>query len=132
MKKYENFCRALENLGQIFKYSEPYDTVVLTGLVGLYEICFEQSWKAIKELLLEHGFSEGQTGSPKQILKTAYQAGMLRDQEKWLAALNARNNVTHAYNQAVALEIVAQTKEVFYGMFQELKDEIDQRWIEEE
>lgn len=43
MKKYENFCSALTNMGEIFRYEEPYDTVVLTGLVGLYEICFEQS-----------------------------------------------------------------------------------------
>lgn len=43
MKKYENFCQALENLSDIYKYVEPYDNVILTGLVGLYEICFEQS-----------------------------------------------------------------------------------------
>lgn len=40
------------------------DTVILTGLVGLYEICFEQSWKMIYEA--------SATGSPKIILKTAY------------------------------------------------------------
>jgi nucleotidyltransferase substrate binding protein (TIGR01987 family) len=129
MKKYENFCNALENLKDIYKYHEPYDNVVLTGLVGLYEICFEQSWKAIKEILSDQGFPENQTGSPKQILKTAYLAGMIQDQERWLAALNARNNVTHAYNHAVALDIVHQTKDAFYDMFCELKREIDQSWI---
>ena len=50
MKKFENYCRALENLKEIFEYEEPYGNVVLTGLVGLYEICFEQSWKAMKGL----------------------------------------------------------------------------------
>lgn len=130
MKKYENFCRALDNLGAIFGYEEPYDTVVLTGLVGLYEICFEQSWKAIKEILGAQGFAESQTGSPKQILKTAYQAGMLGDEGQWLAALNARNNVAHAYNEAVALDIVRQTKAVFYPMFGALKAEIDSRWLD--
>ena len=106
-----------------------YDNVVLTGLVGLYEICFEQSWKAVEEILNDQGFPESQTGSPKQILKTAYQAGMIHDQEKWLAALNARNNVTHAYNRVVALDIVDQTKGTFYDMFCELKRDIDQNWI---
>ena len=43
MRKYENFCQALENMKEIYKYHEPYDTVILTGLVGLYEICFKQS-----------------------------------------------------------------------------------------
>ncbi len=38
MKKFDNFCNALFNLGKINDYSEPYDTVILTGLVGRYEI----------------------------------------------------------------------------------------------
>lgn len=45
MKKYDNFKAALKNLHDIYRYDEPYDNVVLTGLVALYEICFEQSWK---------------------------------------------------------------------------------------
>lgn len=35
MKKYDNFCDALNNMADIFKYSEPYDNVTLTGLVGV-------------------------------------------------------------------------------------------------
>ena len=48
MKKFDNFCLALENLNDVYNYDEPYENVVLTGLVALYEICFEQSWKAMK------------------------------------------------------------------------------------
>lgn len=51
MRKYENFCNALSNMKDIYNYEEPYDNVVITGLVGLYEICFEQSWKMMKEIL---------------------------------------------------------------------------------
>lgn len=51
MKKYENFCKALQNLKDIYNYEPPYDNVVIVGLTGLYEIAFEQAWKAIKEIL---------------------------------------------------------------------------------
>ncbi|WP_251387953.1 HI0074 family nucleotidyltransferase substrate-binding subunit [Mediterraneibacter agrestimuris] len=128
MKKYENFCSALSNMKDIYHYEEPYDNVVLTGLVGLYEICFEQSWKMVKEVLRRHGYEESATGSPKMILKTAYKAGMLKDEALWMEALQARNNVAHAYNREVAQDIVQQTKDNFYQMFLELKDEIDNRW----
>lgn len=77
MKKFENFCCALENLKEIYNYAEPYDNVVLTGLVGLYEICFEQSWKMVKKVLEEHGFVQNATGSPRMTLETAYEAGMI-------------------------------------------------------
>ena len=129
MKKFDNFCMALENMKDIFIYKPPYENVVLTGLVGLYEICFEQSWKAMKEILEFQGFSESQTGSPRQILKTAYQAGMIKNEQQWLDALKARNNVAHAYNRAVALDIVKQAKEEYYSLFCDLKTEIEANWI---
>ncbi len=114
MKKYENFCNAFYNLKDIYEYEEPYNNVIITGLVGLYEICFEQAWKMMKELLTASGYEESATGSPRSILKTAYKAGMITKEQKWLDALQARNNVAHAYNQSVALDIVHQTKEIFY------------------
>lgn len=129
MKKYENFCAALTNMKEIYNYLPPYDTVVLTGLVGLYEICFEQSWKMMKELLEAHGFEEGATGSPKIILKTAYQAHMIQDETLWLQALQERNNVTHSYNQNIALSIVEKAKDDFYEMFCQLKNEVEANWL---
>ena len=129
MKKYENFCSSLGNMKDIYNYEEPYDNVVLTGLVGLYEITFEQSWKMMKEILQNHGYEEGATGSPKIILKTAYKAGMIKDEELWLRALQARNNLTHSYNQKIALGIVSEAKNEFYKMFVELKEEVENGWL---
>lgn len=70
MKEYNYFCSAFSNMKQLYKYNEPYsDIVVLIGLVGLYKICFEQSWKMMKEILSMHGYEASATGSPKIILK---------------------------------------------------------------
>lgn len=122
--------RAFENLEDIFEYEPPYSNVVLTGLVGLYEVCFEQSWKAMKEILQNSGFAAAQTGSPRQILKTAYQAGMIQDENVWLEALVSRNNVAHAYNQEIALDIVKAAKEKYYDMFQDLIEILEREWLE--
>ena len=77
----------------------------------------------------KHGFAEGATDSPKMILKTAYKAGMIKDEELWLSALQERNNVTHSYNRKIAMGIITQAKQKFYKMFCELKEEIDRNWI---
>lgn len=129
MKKYENYCNAFQNLKDIYDYNEPYTNVEMSGLVALYEICFEQAWKAMKEILEQQGFAEERTGSPKIVLKTAFAAGMIKDEELWMAALNARNNVAHSYNKEIAMEIINQTKTKFYQMFELLKVEIDTNWI---
>lgn len=129
MRKYENFCASLTNMKDIYNYKEPYDNVILTGIAGLYKQCFEQAWKMMKEVLETHGYEEGATGSPKIILKTAFKAGMIKDEDMWLRALQERNNVAHSYNQKIALEIVTQAKENFYDLFCILKKEIDENWL---
>lgn len=129
MKKYDNFVKALQNLQDIYEYEPPYGNVEKTGLVGLFEVCFEQSWKAMKEILENNGFAESRTGSPKMILKTAYQAGLIQDEEVWLDALAARNNVAHSYNEAIALDIISNTRSRYYGMFQQLRETIEQEWL---
>ena len=129
MKKYENFCRAYKNLEESIILEPPYDTVTLTGLVALFEITFEQSWKMIKEILEYHGYEQSNTGSPRIVIKTAFQAGMIDDEETWLMALAARNNVAHSYNEDIALSIVRETKDIYAGMFKKLKETVEKAWI---
>lgn len=129
MKKYDNFKSALENLKDIYLYQEPYSNVEIAGIVGLYEICFEQAWKAMKEILQNGGYAEGAAGSPRTILKTAYKAGMINNEDLWMEALVSRNNVAHAYNEAIALYIVKQAKEKYYDMFVLLANTIEQEWL---
>lgn len=117
MKKYENFCKALENLQDVFLYEPPYNSLVVVGSIKLYEICFELAWKAMKEILTNQGFEDCRSGSPKQVVKVAYKAGLVTDEEVWLSALSAKNNVSHAYNEAVALDIIDKTKNVYCSMF---------------
>lgn len=129
MKKYENFCKAFANLQLVRDTSEPYDVMTLTGSAALFEICFEQAWKVMKEILQEHGYGEGHTGSPKQILKLAYSAGMIQDEEKWLAMLVSRNDVTHSYNEEVALALIKRVKEDYIDLLEEIKAELEARWL---
>lgn len=128
MKKYENFCKALENLQDVFLYEPPYNSLVVVGSIKLYEICFELAWKAMKEILTNQGFEDYRSGSPKQVVKVAYKAGLVTDEEVWLSALSAKNNVSHAYNEAVALDIIDKTKNVYCSMFRDLKEQM-QKWI---
>lgn len=129
MKKFENFVSALDNLKLCRNYSKPYDVVTETGLVNLFSICFEQSWKAMKEILENHGYGEGKTGSPKMIIKLAYNAGMLQDEAGWLELLDRRNEITHSYNEEVAMLIIEKTKEKYLALFEDLEKELRENWL---
>lgn len=129
MKKYENFCKALSNLQEGLKLDEPYSVVEQTGIVGLFEICFEQSWKLMKAVLENHGRFEDKIGSPRAIIKIAYQCNMIKDGEKWLELLESRNILAHTYSDAEAVEIIRKLKTDYFGLFEELRNEITGRWM---
>ena len=130
MKKYDNFCKALANLKVGSQLSEPYTVVEQTGIVGLFEICFEQAWKLMKELLEEHGRFEERIGSPKAIIKIAYQCGMINDCEGWLGLLELRNILAHIYSDEQALYVIRKLKTDYIALFETLKNEIDSRWLD--
>ena len=68
MNEYEKFCKSLSNMSEIYNYQKPYNNnVIRMGIVWIYRITFEQSWKMMKEILENHGYEEGATGSPKII-----------------------------------------------------------------
>lgn len=129
MKKFENFSNALNNLRLCKNYSAPYDVVTETGLVNLFSICFEQSWKVMKEILERQGYGEGRTGSPKLIIKLAYSAGMIQDEKGWLEILDKRNEIAHSYNEEVAAGIIEKTKETYLALFETLEKELQENWL---
>ena len=130
MKKYENFCRSLSNLKEGAELNEPYTVVEQTGIAALFEICFEQSWKLMKAILEEHGRYDEKVGSPRAIIKLAYQCGMITDCEGWLELLEARNILAHTYSDEQALAVIRRLKPEFIPLFDALKTEIDTKdWL---
>lgn len=129
MKKAENFFKVLQNLKEIEGKKPPYDTIATAGMVSLFEICFEQAWKAMKEQLELSGYGEHKSGSPKSVIELAYQARMVKDEELWLAALQARNNVAHFCSEPIALSIIRDSQEKFVAMFEQLAEELRERWL---
>ena len=128
-KKVNNFFKALKNLKEIEGKEPPFDPITEAGMVSLFEICFEQSWKAMKERLEYHGYGERKLGSPNAIIKLAYQAGMIDDEVLWSEALRARNDVVHSYSDEIALQIIKDSQEKFLPMFEALRKNMETNWL---
>ena len=128
MKKYDNFCKALANLQEGAGLEEPYSIVEVTGITGLFSICFEQSWKLMKAAMEDQGLFQAKTGSPRTIIKMAFQCGMISDEEGWLGLLETRNVLAHTYSDEQALKAIRDIKARYLILFQQLKKEIDKNW----
>lgn len=131
MRKFDNFCKALENLKEGTKLHEPYSVVEQAGIAGLFGICFEQSWKLVKEILELHGRFDVKIGSPRSVIKTAYQCGMINDSDVWLELLESRNILSHTYSDEESLEIIRKINADYIPALENLKKEIADKWLPE-
>ena len=54
---------------------------------------------------------------------------MIDNEELWVEALAARNNVSHAYNEGIATKIVSETKAKYIDMFEALEEKVQSDWV---
>lgn len=72
-------------------------------MIKNFEICFELSWKVLKDLLYFEGYDEK---SPRSVFRTSFDVDYISesDCEVLLDALDKRNLLSHTYNKKVALQ----------------------------
>lgn len=111
------------------KLTEPYSVVEQIGIARLFEICFEQSWKLMKEVLERHGRFDEKIGSPRSIIKIAYQSGMIDNSDVWLSLLESRNILSHTYSDAESLAIIRKINSDYVSVLEDLRAEIENNWL---
>ena len=118
MKKYENFIKCLAVLQTAEEGKITTDEIYRMGIIGQFNLTFELAWKALQAALKLHG--AGQTGSPREIFKTAYNVGFLPEDKIWLEMLEKRNEATHVYDEEEATRLATLVFEKYVPAFTKL------------
>ncbi len=105
MKKFENYCSNLTVLSAADQ-QDLNNEFIIGGIIDKFTIQFELGWKVLKELLRYEGRGEANSGSPREILKTAFELYDFVDEELWLAMLKDRNSMNHIYDGQAARDLV--------------------------
>jgi nucleotidyltransferase substrate binding protein (TIGR01987 family) len=81
----------------------PLSDLERVGLIKNFEICFELSWKVLKDLLHFEGYDEK---SPRSAFRTSFDVEYISesDCEVLLDALDKRNLLSQTYNKDAALQ----------------------------
>ena len=127
MKKFENFLSNLEVLSQADR-EDLENEFIVSGIIDKFFIQFELAWKVLKELLRYEGKNIANTGSPREIIKAAYEVYDFLDERVWLSMLKDRNDMTHIYDGSAAKELVAKILNTYNPAFCEMRDEIEKRY----
>ena len=85
------------------------------GIIQFYEVCFELSWKLLKDYLESEGYI---VKSPKQSIKQAFQIGVIEDGELWISALEDRNLTSHTYDEDTIELIIYKINNEYFTLLE--------------
>lgn len=129
MKKFDHYRANLAVLSQADQ-QDLENEFVTGGIIDKFMIQFELGWKVLKELLQYEGRIEAKSGSPREILKTAFQIYDFIDEDVWIAMLNDRNSMGHVYDGNAAKRLARVIIDSYIPVFQVLERKIEERYPE--
>jgi len=105
--------------------------MVLESAVHRFNLCFDLSWKVMKDILTEcMGILDFATGSPRETLQTAYANGIINN-DVWLRMLRVRNKLAHDYDGVIAMDEFYEIVGRFFEMFAEFRQSAEKYYQEE-
>lgn len=130
MKKFEQYSRHLQVLCRA-EQEDITNEFIISGIIDKFYIQFELGWKVLKELLRYEGANQAATGSPREIIKTAYAYFDFIEESIWLEMLRDRNDTTHIYNEEAAQQLVEKILHRYIAVFVTLEQHIRERYENE-
>ena len=118
-QRFQNFEKSLEVFQRRYDDYEkdPNDEAYQMSLVKSFELTFDLSWNTLKDYLEYMGANPK---NARTTLKRAFQEELVRDGEKWLNALEKRNDATHVYDEEVMMEVLSFIERDFYPAVRDL------------
>jgi nucleotidyltransferase substrate binding protein (TIGR01987 family) len=102
-RRLDQFERALARLDEALSVPET-APLAIDGTIQRFEFTFELCWKAMKAVL-EVETSTAALGTARAVIKEAYAAGWIDDENGWLDLLRMRNETSHIYNETAARSV---------------------------
>jgi nucleotidyltransferase substrate binding protein (TIGR01987 family) len=119
-QRFTNFEKAFKVLERTVQIQQP-NEAEKGGLIQFYEVCFELSWKTMKDYLESEGYI---VKSPKQTIKQAFQIDLIQNGELWLTALEDRNLTSHTYDETTINMIVKNITDKYFPLLKDLYEKL--------
>ena len=108
-QRFESFDRSYVLLQSALENGpEALNALEKEGVIQRFEYCFELAWKTVKDYLEASGLVIA-TVTPRQVLKDAFAAKILKEGPVWMDMLDHRNLLSHAYDSTqfnIALDAI--------------------------
>ncbi len=119
----EFFGKALDRLIEVLTLDE--SAVVRDSLIQRFEFTFEMAWKALFRFLADRG--ETMAAKAWDVIPVAFESKLIADAQLWDKMREYRNDLSHEYNEAKAIELSAFVRSQGVGALLELRAELERR-----
>lgn len=99
--------------------------LAIDGVLHRFEFTFELAWKTMKDYLEYQGIVE-KIGSPREVIKEAFSAGLIDNGEIWIKMMISRNTLSHLYDEETSREIYDDIKEEYISEIKKLNQKLFQ------
>jgi nucleotidyltransferase substrate binding protein (TIGR01987 family) len=116
-QRLENFLLALEQLEAAVQLmrTRPLSQLEEQGVIQAFEFTHELAWNVMKDYF-EYQGSVQITGS-RDATREAFQRGLIRDGDGWMAMIKSRNLASHTYQASTARDIREDIDKRYFGLF---------------
>lgn len=118
-QRFRNFENALNWLEKSLDNSLSHNRIEQAGTVHFFEICFELSWKVLKDFLEYNGHID--INSPRTAIKGAISMELIEDGHNWMEMLKDRNLTAHIYDEDTATYIYDKIIVLYHTLFKDLQ-----------
>ena len=76
---------------------------------------------------LEYDGIINKIGSPREVIKAAFQYDLIENGEQWIKMMLACNSLSHLYDEETSRKIYYNIKEIYINLLKELKNKIEEK-----
>lgn len=122
LQRKEELKNAVNRLQEALNEENTND-IVIDGVLHRFEFSFELAWKTMKDYLEYMGILE-KTGSPREVIKSAFQYQLIQNGEDWIEMMLSRNALSHIYDEEESRKIYYKVKEKYAKLLEDLVQRI--------
>ena len=127
VKRYfKDFEKDFLNLKEALKLAKT--DLDIDGTIKRFELCYELSWKLIKEYLADKGII---VKNPRDTFKEAVKNELIQEEEKWMEMIEDRNFLVHTYSSEESRTVFDKIKTIHINVFETLYKKIEEEFKNE-
>lgn len=129
IERKQNFSKSLAKLEEALK--EEKTDIIVDAVFFRFKFTFELAWKTMKDYLEYLGVINKNV-TPREVIKSAFEYGLVKDGKEWIDMMLTRNELSHLYDEETSREIYFDIKNIYIKLLETLWEKLREIKVDKE